>query len=146
LKTKSSIAYLLDASALIPLLWPAHDAHALVQRWFAGHGSQGWATCPFTQAAFVRLTSNPAFSRDAMAPQEALRVLEANLEHPAHQFWPDDIPFAEAARILRQPLTGHQQITDAYLVGLAIHNRGKLATMDRGIVQLAPPGSVELIS
>jgi predicted nucleic acid-binding protein len=44
------------------------------------------------------------------------------------------------------PLTGHQQITDAYLIALAIHNRGKLATLDRGIAQLAPAGSVEVIS
>jgi predicted nucleic acid-binding protein len=42
--------------------------------------------------------------------------------------------------------TGHQQITDAYLVALAIRHRGKLATLDRGIVQLAPAGSVEVIS
>lgn len=46
---------------------------------------------------------------------------------------------------MRARLTGHQQITDAYLVALAIHNRGKLATLDRRIVQFAPAGAVELI-
>jgi predicted nucleic acid-binding protein len=42
-------------------------------------------------------------------------------------------------------LIGHRQITDAYLVALAIRNKGKLATLDRGIQQWVPAGSVELI-
>jgi hypothetical protein len=78
--------------------------------------------------------------------QEAVEALSIGLRDEAHQFWGDSISFSDALRFLKGPLTGHQQITDAYLVGLAIHNRGKLATMDRGIVQIAPPGSVELIS
>ena len=43
-------------------------------------------------------------------------------------------------------MAGHQQISDAYLVALAIHNRGKLATLDKGIAQFAPAGAVEVIS
>jgi predicted nucleic acid-binding protein len=45
-------------------------------------------------------------------------------------------------------MQGYRQITDAYLLGLAIHNKGKLATLDRGIRHLAGrefAASVELI-
>ena len=47
-------------------------------------------------------------------------------------------------------LVGHQQVTDAYLLGLTVQNKGKLATLDRGIVDLLPAespyrGNVELI-
>ena len=84
-------AFLLDANVLIALAWPAHEAHSRVQQWFARNSKQGWATCPLTQAAFVRILSNPAFSPHAVTPQEALNVLSTNLQHPGHQFAPNSI-------------------------------------------------------
>ena len=137
--------YLLDANVLIALAWPDHSAHERAGRWFAGHAKQGWATCPITQAALVRVLSNPAFSERALTPTQALQVLSGNIELRGHEFWNDSINLREAMERVRTALTGHQQITDAYLVGLAIHNRGKLATLDRRILQFAPPGSVEVI-
>jgi hypothetical protein len=80
--------------------------------------------------------SNPAFSSDAVAPQEALKLLTANLNHPSHLFWPDDIGFADAVEPVRKQIEGHQQVTDAYLLGLAIRRKAKLATMDRGVQAL----------
>ena len=91
----------------------------------------------FTQSGFVRIISNPAFSRDALAPEQALSLLRANLEHPAHQFWPAGITVNEALAKVGK-VVGHQQITDAYLLGLAIHNRGRLATLDRRANSLLP--------
>ena len=92
----------------------------------------GWATCPFTEAAFVRVLSNSAFSAGALTPKNAVLVLESNLNLPHHQFWPDSIPLVDALRKVER-LTGHRQITDAYLVGLALHRRGKLETFDKAI-------------
>ena len=140
---------LLDVNVLIALLWPAHESYAKAQRWFARHARQGWATCPITQAAFVRVVSNPAFSPDAPTTQEAAAVLEANLKHPEHQFWADDIGFAESVRTLK--LSGHRQVTDAYLLGLALHKRARFATLDRSLASLLPSGSparsqIELIA
>jgi predicted nucleic acid-binding protein len=40
---------------------------------------------------------------------------------------------------------GHQQITDAYLLALAIHHRGKLATLDQGIRAWGAGSGVEVI-
>lgn len=133
-------AHLLDVNVLVALLWPAHEDHQKVQNWFARHAKYGWATCPFTQAAVVRILSHPAFSRDAVSPQQAAEVLRANLEHHAHQFWSDNIGFVEAIEPVRKRLTGHQQVTDAYLLGLALHRKGKLATLDRAILALLPEG------
>jgi toxin-antitoxin system PIN domain toxin len=136
-------AFLLDVNVLIGLLWPAHESHSEIQRWFARNARQGWATCPFTQAAFVRIISNPAFSADAVTPQEAISVLNSNLAHRFHRFWKADVPFAQAVEGFRDTLVGHQQVTDAYLLGLAIHNNGKLATLDRAVLALLPPGAAE---
>jgi toxin-antitoxin system PIN domain toxin len=138
-------AYLLDANVLVALAWPAHVAHDRVGRWFSRHSHAGWATCPFTEAAFVRILSNPSFSPNALTPANALFVLEQNLELPEHRFWPDSISFIEATNHLSGRITGHQQVTDAYLVALATHHHGKLATLDRGITHLGPSGSVELV-
>jgi toxin-antitoxin system PIN domain toxin len=139
-------AFLLDANVLIALAWPEHEFHEKVGRWFARHSRSGWATCPITQAAFVRILSNPAFSPNALSPANALRVLETNLSLPDHEFWPDSISVPDALEDMGTRLRGHQQIVDAYLRGLALHHRGKLATLDEGIAATwGAAGAVELI-
>ncbi|MFZ3263244.1 MAG: TA system VapC family ribonuclease toxin [Terriglobales bacterium] len=139
-------AFLLDANVLIALAWPDHVAHERVGAWFASHSRAGWATCPFTEAAFVRILSNPAFSPKALSPTNALIVLKRNVELPNHRFWGDAIPLGEAVARLSQRLTGHQQVTDAYLIGLATHNGGKLATLDAKLVHLGPAVAIEMIT
>ncbi len=134
-------AFLLDVNVLIALMWPAHESHAQVQDWFSRKSRQGWATCPLTQAAFVRIIANPAFSRDAVTPLEAVKLLGANLNHPSHRFWADEISFVQATQPFARRLAGHQQVTDAYLLGLVIHKRGILATMDRTVLALIPEKS-----
>lgn len=136
-------AVLLDVNVLIALLWPAHEGHQRAQTWFGQNAAQGWATCPFTQAAFVRIVSNPAFSRDAVTPRDALNLLDANVRHKAHQFWSDEIDLVSAAWPYADRLRGHQQVTDAYLLGLARHKKGKLGTMDRAVLDLLPDKSFE---
>lgn len=139
-------AFLLDANVLIALAWPEHEFHERVGRWFAArHSKSGWATCPVTQAAFVRILSNPAFSPNALSPANALRVLETNLSLPDHEFWPDSLAVPDAVGVVGTRLRGHQQVTEAYLLGLALQHRGRLATMDEGIVAWGVEGAVELV-
>jgi predicted nucleic acid-binding protein len=84
----------------------------------------------------VRIASNPAFSPDAVSPAEAASLLASNLKHAHHLFWPDEITFAQAIQPFSNRLAGHQQVTDAYLLGLAMHRKGKLATMDQAVEAL----------
>ncbi len=134
---------LLDVSALIALLWPHHEQHDAAHRWFARNAGRGWATCPLTQVGFVRIVSNPAFSPFAVSPREATHILSESLGHRSHRFWPLDIAYTEAARPFESRLAGHLQVTDAYLVGLAIHKQGTFATLDRRILGLLPEASAE---
>jgi hypothetical protein len=138
-------AYLLDVNVLIALSWPEHSQHGLARRWFARHRVKGWATCPLAEAGFVRIVSNPAFSSRSVSVQQATEGLADSLRDDAHQFWADSIRWPDAPAMFANPIRGHQQITDAYLVALAIHHKGKLATLDQGIQKWAPTGSVELI-
>jgi toxin-antitoxin system PIN domain toxin len=135
--------YLLDTNLLIALFWPSHEFHELAVTWFAHRRGKGWATCPFTQAGFVRIVSNPAFSRDAVHPRDAIQVLCANTAAEDHEFWPDELPLARAVAFAGGRLMGHQQLTDAYLLGLAISRSGVLATLDQGIGALTEPASAE---
>jgi toxin-antitoxin system PIN domain toxin len=135
--------YLLDTNLLIALLWPSHEQHDPALKWFTRHRAKGWATCPLTQAGFVRIVSNPAFSRDAVQPREAIHVLSANTAAKDHAFWPHELPVAEAVAFTGVRLLGYQQVTDAYLLGLAIRRGGVLATLDQRIAALTEPKSAE---
>lgn len=137
--------FLLDTNVLIALSWPSHTCHVIAQRWFERNAKEGWATCPLTECGFVRVMSNPAFSIHALSPSEALQLLTANLSDPRHQFLSDDLNLRAALKNTLTSITGHQQITDAYLVGLANHHRCRLATLDRGVLALDGGRSVELI-
>jgi toxin-antitoxin system PIN domain toxin len=143
--------FLLDVNVLVALFWPLHRLHPIAMRWFARNARRGWATCPFTQAGLVRLVSNAAVSGLVVSPQDAVGLLAENLTHPHHRFWPDDISFQEAIAPFTDRLVGYRQVTDAYLLGLAIHHGGRLATLDRGALSLLPEASphrehVEFIS
>jgi toxin-antitoxin system PIN domain toxin len=122
-----SSAFLLDVNVLIAMTWPAHRAHGKVQQWLAHRTREKWATCPFTEAAFVRILSNPAFSPDALTPADAVALLRSNLAHPAHRFWPDDIGLLDAIAYC-----------EPRIIGLAFHRKEKLVTLDSSIASLVP--------
>jgi toxin-antitoxin system PIN domain toxin len=138
--------FLLDVNVLIALFWRTHVHYRAANRWLKENRHAGFRTCPITQAGFVRVTSHPRYSGDHMTVAEAQGALNSLLIQPEHEFWPDNLQLAEA--IGRSgPISGHQQITDAYLVALAIVNGGRLATFDRGALALiGAKGNVELIT
>jgi toxin-antitoxin system PIN domain toxin len=129
---------LLDVNVLIALIWPAHPSHRAAQDWFHIHARHGWATCPITQNGFVRIVSNTSFSAHALSVTDAIAVLERNLKHPTHEFWPAELSVAQSVALLQKPLRGHRQLTDAYLLGQAIHKEARFVTFDKRIASLLP--------
>lgn len=141
-------AALLDINILTALLWPAHEHHDVAHRWFGGRADAPWATCSLTQLGFVRIVSNPAFSRDALSPIEGVALLGENLAHPTHEFWADSLPLPAAVKGMDARLQGYKQLTDAYLLALAHRRKGVLATFDRALRTLAGDallGSLEIV-
>ena len=141
-------AALLDINILTALLWPAHEHHEVAHRWFGARANAPWATCSLTQLGFVRIVSNPAFSRDALSPSEALALLGENLVHPRHEFWVGSLQVPPAVKGMEARLQGYRQLTDAYLLALAHRRKGVLATFDRGLRTLAADGlsdSIEIV-
>lgn len=128
---------LLDLNILTALLWPAHEHHEAAHRWFGARRNRHWATCAITELGLIRLITNPSFSRDALSPADALVLLASNLAHEHHDFWIEDLSVTEALDAVPRKLQGHKQVTDAYLLALANHHNGALATFDRAMETLA---------
>ncbi len=133
--------YLLDVNVLLALAWPNHLYHDRAHVWLTEQRQRRWATCPTTQSAFVRLSTNPKVVGQTVYPAQALSLLEANMDAPAHEFWRETLPVTKVLARLAEDLVGYRQITDAYLLGLAIHKKGVLATFDRSITHILPARS-----
>ena len=130
------MSFLLDANALIALGWPAHEHHERMIRWFKRHAGEGWATSALTQAAFVRIISQPAFAGRAVDINEVAELLLRNTAHPQHRFLSLDFGMEQVLGCCSGGLRGHRQVTDAWLLTLAVRNKVKLVTFDTGLSQL----------
>lgn len=113
---------LLDANVLIALLVTGHEHHESASAWFEREGA-AFATSPITQGALLRFLIRTGSSSAAAAT-----VLARLVEHPAHQFWPDDLSYVDCDLAA---VTGHAGVTDHYLLMLARRRRGVLVTFDR---------------
>ena len=127
--------HLLDMNVLLAFGWKTHVHHAVVSNWMARF-QDSWATCPLTQCGFVRISSNPKYAQTPLSVPQAFEFLREITNHPSHIFWPDSADVRKLA-ISTNILRGHKQITDAYLLSLAIQNAGRLVTLDQGIASLA---------
>ena len=122
--------YLLDGNVLVAMAVRGHVHRDRCLRWFRGIGS--FATCPVTEGTLLRVHMVMALDQSAAA---AWRTLQAFRAHPRHHFWSDSFSHAEIDPIR---LTGHRQVTDAWLARLALMNGGRLATLDESLAVLWP--------
>jgi len=127
---------LLDANALIALCWPAHEHHERMRSWFGAHARGGWATCAFTQAAFVRVVSQPAFAGRALAVPQVGELLMRNTAHKHHRFLSTVPDLATVLATCTGGLVGHRQVTDAWLLTTAAQHQMKFLTFDAGVPAL----------
>jgi toxin-antitoxin system PIN domain toxin len=129
--------WLLDANLLIALTHAAHIHHAAAHDWFSHVPNRHWATCALTQLAFLRLSSNPRVAGQALTPAQARLALAAMAAHPMHVYWADAPEPLHLPTLDSAALVGHRQVTDAYLLGLAVLRKGMLATLDHGLLAYA---------
>jgi hypothetical protein len=135
--------YLLDVNVLIALLDPAHSAALPASQWFEGICDEGWATCPIVENGLIRVMSLPSFPSLGTNPVDHARKLGELCEVGQHHFWPDDISS-------RDFLAGNTrltaaQVTDIYLLALAVKHGGRFATFDRRIPAHIIPGGVDAL-
>ena len=125
------MSVLLDVNVLIALVDGQHINHEAAHDWFGSNARQGWRTCPLTENGLVRIISHSKYPNGVASAALGLDLLRRLTELPGHSFWPDDVSLVDSRLFDVQHLLTSSQITDAYLLGLAVKNGGRLATFDR---------------
>lgn len=131
---------LLDVNVLIALLDDQHLHHAIAKRWFVEHLELGWATCPLSQNGCARILSQPAYS-NAISTVRALEKIAHACKQAEHEFWPDSISLVDPKIARVEQIHGPRQLTDIYLLALAVNRRGRLVTLDERIPLSAVQGA-----
>jgi uncharacterized protein len=131
---------LFDLNMLVALLDDQHVDNPRAHRWFAEYRAQGWASCPLTQNGFVRILSQPSYAFPIPIVEAIDHLLEATGSDD-HVFWPDDISLLDEQLIDRSRILGPKQLTDIYLLALAVKHGGRLVTFDRAIPAAAVRGA-----
>jgi toxin-antitoxin system PIN domain toxin len=133
----SNPRFLFDVNALIALTDPDHQHHPTVTNWFNSGGRHDWGVCAFTESGFIRITCNPRLGNRTV--EQATHLLQLLSERPGYRYWPISARWTTLAAPFRERVFGHQQVTDAFLLGLAIQEDGILVTMDKAIRSMAGP-------
>lgn len=131
---------LLDVNVLIALIDPAHKFHRTAKAWALEHAPSGWASCPLTQNGCIRIISQPSYQQPATL-QEAIQTLQTLCKSPKHQFWPDDLSLLDAVAFDHSKIHGHRQLTDLYLLALAVKHKGCFVTLDGAVPLSAVKGA-----
>ena len=125
---------LLDINFMIALFDPDHSFHERAHGWWAVHGKDGWASCPLTENGAVRIMSNPGYSREMQfAPGDLIGQLRQFAAQSDHEFWGDSISLRDEAIFARDRIHSSRQLTDLYLLALAVAHQGRLVTFDARI-------------
>lgn len=123
---------LLDTNFVIALIDANHVFHSWAHEWWAENSGFGWGSCPITENGVVRIMSGSGYSKEErFTPREILDWLDDFISATDHQFWFDDVSFRDKSLFFLDSLIGHRQLTDVYLLALAVRNGGRLVTFDR---------------
>jgi toxin-antitoxin system PIN domain toxin len=131
---------LLDVNVLIALSDQEHVHHQAATAWFRANDRSGWASCPLTQNGALRVMCQPAYPNPSPFSELADRLRGAfRDEH--HRFWPDDLSLLDEQRFVAERVHGHRQLTDVYLLALALKHGGRLVTLDTAVPLSAVRGA-----
>ena len=124
---------LLDVNVWIALFDDAHQFSERANSFIETRGVQ-IATCPLVENGVIRVMSSPSYSRRGTLPMQQVREkLREACNLLDHAFWPDDVSLREDDLFDFNRVQGHNQITDLYLLGLAVRHSGCLVTFDQAI-------------
>jgi uncharacterized protein len=134
---------LLDVNVLIALLDDAHVFSRRANEWLDA-APRRVATCPIVENGVIRIMSAPAYSATHRAsPEQVADGLKALTQALDHEFWPDDASLLDESLFDFSRLHGHRQITDAYLLALAVRRGGALASFDAALPLSAVRGAAK---
>lgn len=133
---------LLDINVLLALLDGQHVDHRRAHAWLDAEIESGWASCPVTENGFVRVLTQPKYP-NPVSPSSAIELLAEACDTSHHAFWPCDVSLLDPDVIDRNRIHGPRQVTDAYLLALALAHDGRFVTFDRSLSASAVVGAAE---
>jgi len=122
---------------LLALIDPVHLNHEPASQWFADASGRGWATCPLTENGVLRIVGHPKYPNSAGSPAAVAPIVARLRALPGHVFWQDDFSLIDADIVDVVRIVTPAQVTDTYLLALAVANKGQLATFDRRLSPMA---------
>jgi len=134
------VTFLLDVNVLIALVDPAHVGHDAAHRWFEEEGHRAWATCPLTENGVMRIVGHARYPGTPGSPAAIAPIVAQLRTLPGHVFWPDDISLVGTEHVDAAQILTSAQVTDSYLLALAVAHGGRLATFDRRLSPKAVNG------
>ena len=133
--------YLLDVNVWVALLDEAHVFHAQALAFIERRKLQ-IATCPMVENGVVRVLNLPGYSRLGPVGFEIVAQKLAEIcSGMDHAFWPDNVSLRTQGMVNWPRVLGHNQITDIYLLALAVVNDGSLVTMDHRVATTTVVGA-----
>jgi hypothetical protein len=114
------------------LLDRGHVDHRAATAWFAQNATNGWASCPITQNGCLRSIASQRYRNSQPIAAVGERLREATATR-YHEFWPDDVSIVERSAIDVTRIHGPKQLTDVYLLALAVRRGGRFVTFDTRI-------------
>jgi toxin-antitoxin system PIN domain toxin len=119
---------------LIALLDASHAFHSRAHAWWGENATFGWASCPLTENGVVRIMTNPAYSAASrFTIEQIVESLNRFVAATDHEFWEDDISLRDTSVFTTTRMHSSRQLTDLYLLGLAVKHGGCLTTFDQAI-------------
>jgi uncharacterized protein len=132
---QSKTGYLLDINVLVALVDDSHTHHLLVGSWFNSIQGEWWGVCALTEAGFLRVMTKP--KTGILNISQGTDILKRLSVQPGYRFWPILTGWSSIAPLFVGKIFGHQQVTDAILLGLAVKSGGIFVTLDKAIKHLA---------
>jgi len=123
---------LLDINVLIALLDLDHVHHHRARSWLQREASSGWASSPLTQNGCVRVMSQSKYP-SPIPTGEVIKRLRDAAATSYHEFWPDDLSILNQTVINNARIHGPKQVTDVYLLDLAVKRAGRFVTFDGSV-------------
>lgn len=128
-----------DVNVLIALFDASHLHHAIAEDLFMNGMRDGWASSPLTENGFIRIVSNPSYI-NSMSVADATALLATAINNTTHRRLIEDISLLDSTRFRTSQLVSHKQVTDLFLIGLAVRHDVCLVTFDRNIALSAAIG------
>ncbi len=137
--------HLLDVNILIARADTSHPHHQLTKDWMYSN-TDGWATCAITENGLLRILGNPKYpGNGAQSPRMAALALKGMISSiVGHRFLAENLSLLTPSISLNGVTPA--QLTDIYLLALALKHQAKFLTLDHRINTDRVPGGATALT